>query len=222
MAANMNYSSLFSDVQNYIERGGSQVTDPTVYNQIPRLINLAERNCMNTLKLQGVTEPLVDPTGLTQGVAVVTKPDRWRSTISMNYGSGTDQNGRVFLFPRSYEYCRSYWPDDSVTNSIYPPRFYADYDLLHWLIVPTPYATFPLEALCYMQPVYLDQNNQTNFFTNYTPNMLLYATLLEAAPFLKGDERVQFWQQEFDRQAQLLADTDLQKILDRAEQRRRA
>ena len=58
MATNVNYTSLFNDVTNYIERGGSDVTDQTVFNQIPRLINAAERKIMQALKLQGTIEVL--------------------------------------------------------------------------------------------------------------------------------------------------------------------
>jgi hypothetical protein len=205
-----------ADVQNYLERGGSQVTDPTVYNQIPRLINAAERKIIQFLKLQGQIEPLTDPAGLPAGVSVIAKPDRWRSTISLNYGGGQNLNQRTFLLPRSYEFCRYYWPDDTVMA---PPVFYADYDLRHWLIVGTPDQTYPLEVLAYMQPPLLDQNNQTNFFTDYTPNMLLYGALLEASPFLKADERIQTWQGFWDREASSLSGQDLQKILDRTAQR---
>ncbi len=71
-----------------------------------------------------------------------------------------------------------------------------------------------------MQPVLLDEANQENFFSQYTPNMLLYGALLEAAPFLKGDERIQTWQGMWDREMASLNGQDLQKILDRAAQRK--
>jgi hypothetical protein len=159
---------------------------------------------------------------LTQGVAVYTKPDRWRQTVSMNYGSGGNFNRRTALFPRSYEYCRGFWPDDSATDPTKPPTFYADYDLTHWLIVPTPAANFPLEALCYMQPPLLDPSNQTNFFTQYTPNCLLYGALLEASPFIKNDPRIATWQDWWDKELTSLAQQDLQKVLDRSQVRRTA
>lgn len=240
MAAVENYTNLIADLQSYLERGGSALTDPTVFNQLPRLINLGERRICNALKLQGQIEPLVNPTnGLSTGVAVITKPDRWRQTISMNYGAPAGALGtgsgvlaagtgsglvtalqRYFIYPRSYEYCRIFWPNAALWSTSYPPQFYADYDLLHWLIVPTPPQDYPLEALCYMQPQYLDEQNQTNFWTNYTPNLLLYACLLECTPFLKDDPRVQMWQQLYQEQLQHLDGQDLQKLMDRTSERR--
>lgn len=232
-AANMTFTTLVSDLQVYLERG-EPVTDPTVFAQLPRLINLAERAIMNDLRLLGSLEPIKADglDGLRVSVPVVTKPDRWRQTVSMRFtgpaqailGSGNILIGpnaafSKFLFPRSYEYCRAFWP---VEQSVGTPRFYADYDLTHWLIAPTPNASYTLEMMLYMQPIYLDAVNQTNFFTNYTPNLLLYQTLLEASPFLKNDPRMATWQAMADRQKQVLSGLDLQRVLDRGEVRQTA
>lgn len=219
MATNVTFNSLMSDLQAYLERGTT--TDTQVYNQLPRLINAAERKIIQFLKLQGTIEVLTDASGLASGVAIVTKPDRWRQTVSMFYGAGADSNSRTPLYPRSYEYCRRYWPDDSVTDANQPPLFYADYDYAHWLIAPTPPQNYPLEVLCYMQPQLLDAANQSNFFTDWTPNLLLYGALLEAVPFLKNDPRIQVWQGLWQMELQSLAGQDLQRILDRAAERSR-
>lgn len=220
MATIVNYTTLVSDVTKYLERGGSAVSDPTVYDQIPRLINAAERKIMNALKLLGAVEVLIDQTGLTQGQAIVTKPDRWRQTVSMFYGSGTNKNTRTPLLPRSLEVVRGYWPDDSVTDATCLPLYYAEYDLQHWLIGPTPPATYPLEAILYMQPQLLDASNQENFWTTYASSALLYGTLLEATPFLKDDNRIPVWKDYWGTELSLLNATDLQRILDRTAERK--
>lgn len=212
------FTSLKADVVRYLERGGSAISDPNVFDQIPRLINAAERNICQELKLQGQIEVLRDLTGLRIGVPILTKPDRWRQTASMNFGTGATGMSMKPLFPRSYEYLRTYWPDQSVTAE---PEFYAEYDYQHYLIAPTPDATYPLELIAYMQPQLLDTNNQTNFFTIWTPNLLLYGTLLEASPFLKNDDRIPVWRELYDRNASTLAGQDLQKILDRAVERKK-
>lgn len=218
MATTVNYSSLFQDVVNTLERGGSAVTDQTVHDQIPRLINAAERKIMQTLKLLGTLEVLVDPTGFSAGVSVLAKPDRWRATASIFYGGGTGNNTRIPVLPRSYEFCRSYWPDDTQTDA---PLFYADYSYQAILIAPTPDATYPIEWNAYMQPQYLDQNNQNNFWSEYTPNLLYYSVLLEASPFLKDDSRIPTWQGLRDFELQTLVPQDLQRIMDRTAQRDR-
>lgn len=218
MPTYMNFSTLSTDVQNYIERGASPINDPTVFAQIPRMINACERKIAQTLKLQGILTPLIDPNGLVQGNGVVTKPDRWRQTASMFYGAGTGNESYTPLLPRSLEYCRWYWPDDTQEGA---PQFYADYDYQHWLIVPTPDADYPLQSNCYLQPELLDTSNQTNFFTDYTPNLLLYGTLLEAMPFLKNDDRIQSWQLYWNTEIQSLIDQDIGKLFDRTAERSR-
>lgn len=217
MPTNLTFDSLKEDLRRYLERG-SVINDDIVADQIPRLINGAERKLAQILKLLGQIEALVDPVGLTQGVSVITKPDRWRQTVSMWYGKGSDNNVRTPILPRSYEYARSYWPDSDEQDE---PLFYADYDYNHWLIVPTPNAGFPLEVLCWMQPQLLDAANQTNFFSDYCPSALLYGSLLEATPFLKDDSRIPTWQGLWEQELTTLTIQDSQRIYDRAAQRTR-
>lgn len=217
MPTTMTFDTLKQDVQRYLERGASLAADPTVFEQIPRLINLAERRIARELKVQGFIN-IVTGT-LNVGQSVYPKPDRWRDTVSINIGTGPLNKQRVTLFTRVYEYLRSYWPDESETAQ---PLFYSDYDFSHWLIAPTPDAAYPFEISYYELPPLLDDTTQTNWITEYAPQLLLYATLLEATPFLKNDERIGTWQQYYDRAAAMLNGEDLAKILDRSAVRKEA
>ncbi|MEN9418443.1 MAG: hypothetical protein RI988_2063 [Pseudomonadota bacterium] len=217
MATNMTFATLKEDVQRYLERGSSYASDPVVFEQIPRLINLAERRIARELKVQGFIH-VVNGT-MAVGQSVYDKPDRWRDTISINFGTGPTLSQRTPLFTRSYEYCRSYWPDESQTAQ---PLFYSDYDYDHWLFAPTPDVAYPFEILYYELPPLLDDVTQTNWLTEYAPQLLLYGTLLEATPFLKNDERITTWQNYYDRAAGMLNGEDLAKILDRATMRSEA
>lgn len=206
----MTYDSLLEDVRRYLERGFTAESDLIVYEQLPRLVTIAQRRIARELKIQGFIRPV--QTNLQAGVAVYAKPDRWRDTISMTV------NGKP-IFARSYEYLRSYWPDEAETGT---PQFYADYDFQHWLLAPTPSATGVLEIVYYEQPPLLGDDLQTNWLTEYAPDLLLYATLLEATPFLKNDERIQVWQALYDRAAQALNGEDLKRITDRSAVRNEA
>ena len=215
MATTMTFTTLQEDVRRYLERGSTLASDPVVYEQIPRLINLAERRIARELKIQGFINIV---TGTLQaGVSVYPKPDRWRDTVSINIGTGDQNNTRKVLFTRAYEYLISYWPDRSARDR---PVFYGDYDYTHWLITPTPDADYPFEVLYYELPPLLDDVVQTNWLTEYAPQLLLYGTLLEATPFLKNDERISVWQNMYDRAAAMLNGEDLAKILDRSSVRK--
>jgi hypothetical protein len=217
MATTMTFTTLQEDVRRYLERGATYASDPVVYEQIPRLINLAERRISRELKIQGFINVVTGT--LVVGQSVYSKPDRWRDTVSINIGTGANSNSRKVLYARAYEYLLSYWPDRSETDE---PLFYADYDYSHWLLAPTPDAEYPFEILYYELPPLLDDVVQTNWLTEYAPQLLLYATLLEATPFLKNDERITVWQNMYDRAAAMLNGEDLNKILDRSAVRKEA
>jgi len=210
MSYSMTYDSLLVDVRRYLERGFTQESDQIVYDQLPRLVTLGERRIARELKIQGFIRAVTTP--LSTGVAVYLKPDRWRDTVSMTVTGSP-------IFARSYEYCRSYWPDEAETGA---PQFYADYDFQHWLITPPPDDDYDLEILYYEQPALLGEDLQTNWLTDYAPDLILYATLLEASPFLKNDERVGMWQAMYDRSAKALSGEDLGRIMDRSANRSEA
>lgn len=217
MSYRMNYTTLQEDVRNYLERGQSLAADPTVFEQIPRLINLAERRIALELKIEGFIN--VVSTVLQLGVSVYDKPDRWRDTISFTIGTDVGNNTRKVLFTRSYEYIRAYWPNSSTTDE---PVFYGDYDYHHWVLAPTPDADYTAEILFYEIPALLSDDNQTNWITDHIPQLLLYASLLEAAPFLKNDERIGTWQSMYDRSAAMVNGEDLSRMLDRTAVRKEA
>lgn len=217
MPTAMTYDSLVTDMKSYLERGYPQDTE--VLDQIPRLINLAERAIARSLRVLGLITPV---TGiLVAGQNVYSKPDRWRRTISMRYGvaaeGSSDQNVSMPIYPRAYEYCRLYAPDSTVPG---PPEFYADYDYSHWLIVPTPDRNYPWEEIHSQQPPLLGSAMQSNWLTNYAPDVLLYRALLEATPYLKNDERIPVWQGLYEAAMSALDTESLDRVIDRSTTRK--
>jgi len=207
MAVSMTFTSLQEDLRAYLERGTS--VDLTVFDQLPSLINLAERELANALKLLGFVNVVTDTLGV--GQSVIAKPDRWRDTISINFGVGAAQV-RTQLFPRSYEYLRRYWPDEDLTDQ---PRFYADYDYFNWLIAPSSDFAYPFEVNYWELPALLDATNQTNWTTDFAPNALLHGSLLQATSFLRSDERIPVWQAIYEKDIAILEQQDVRRIVDR-------
>lgn len=198
MAEAMTYTSLISDVQIYVDR-----TDEPFVSQIPRFVMLAENRLASEVRGLGVQQYV---TGNLNGNTLA-KPARWRETISFNFTNGAGE--RVFLYPRTYDYCRAFWPDPEVTDL---PRYYADYAYEHFLIVPTPSTGAAFELAYYERPEPLSDSNQTSWFTQYAPQLLLYATLLEAQPFLKRPERIAEFQALYDRALQGVAQESSRRI----------
>jgi len=211
----MTFTSLQATLRKYIERGS--VSDTSVYEMLPELINISERNIALDLNVTGIRESVTAV--MVAGTSVYQKPSDWRRTVSINFGSGTTLDQRASIFPRSYEYCRDYWPDDTVTSA---PKFYSDYSDEYMLIAPTPDAAYPFEMIYYARPRLLDDESETNWITENWPQLLLYATLREVAPFMKDDARIGTWDGMYQRLLQTITGDDLKKVVDRSVTRQEA
>ena len=201
-ASVMTYDSLVENIQSYLNR-----TDTATIEKIPLFIMLAEQIIASQIKFLG--NLTVNESAMTTGTNVIDKPVRWHKTVSMNI---TVAGVKQPVLLRKYEYLREYWPNDTLEGL---PKFYADYDYTHWLVAPTPDDDYTFEVLYYERVQPLDSTNQTNWFTIYAPQALLYGSLLQAMPFLKNDERVAMWQQQYDLIMQTLTAEDRLRVADR-------
>ena len=201
-AAVMTYDSLVADVATYLER-----TDIATLEKIPTFVMLAEQIIASQIKFLG--NLTVQTSQMTADDPVINKPARWRKTVSMNI---TVDGKRQPVLLRRYEYLREYWPDPTATDV---PKFYTDYDFTHWMVAPTPDVAYNFEVLYYERVQPLDSSNQTNWFTQYAPQALLYGSLLQAMPFLKNDSRVQLWQAMYKQAMDVLTAEDKLRVADR-------
>ena len=202
VAAVMTYTSLVNDIQTYLER-----TDDQTLEKIPQFIMLAEQIIAAEIKFLG--NLTVVTSSMVASDNVIAKPARWRKTVSMNV---TVASKRQPVLLRTYEYIREYWPNPTLTDV---PLFFCDYDYEHWLVGPTPTLAYAYEVLYYERVQPLDTSNQSNWFTQYAPQALLYGTLLQAMPFLKNDERMPMWQSNYDRIIEVLKTENVTRAADR-------
>ena len=198
----MTYDSLVDDISSYLER-----TDAATLAKIPTFIMLAEQVIASQIKFLGNLLPMESQ--MTANEPVINKPARWHKTVSMNV---TIDGKKQPVFLRKYEYLREYWPDPTETGI---PKYYSDYDYTHWLVAPTPASAYSYEVLYYERLQPLDSSTQTNWFTQYAPQALLYGSLLQAMPFLKNDERIPMWKDQYSQIVATLKSEDDLRIGDR-------
>ena len=198
----MTYDSLVLDIQQYLER-----VDEATIAKIPTFIMLCEQKLAADIKFLG--NLTVNTSTMVQGANIIDKPARWRKTVSMNI---TVAGQRQPVLLRKYEYIREYWPNPTSEDV---PKFYCDYDYTHWLVGPTPDAAYNFEVLYYERAQPLDSSNQSNWFTQYAPQAMLYGSLLQAMPYLKNDARIPMWKAEYDEIVRVLKGEDLTRIGDR-------
>jgi hypothetical protein len=201
-ASVMTYDSLVENIQSYLNR-----TDTATLEKIPLFIMLAEQIIASQIKFLG--NLTVNTSTMVVGQPIIDKPARWHKTVSMNV-LVDGQRQPVLL--RKYEYLREYWPDATSEDV---PVYYGDYDYTHWLVAPTPDVAYTYEVLYYERIQPLDTSNQTNWFTIYAPQALLYGSLLQAMPYIKNDDRSAMWQAHYDQIMQTLKQEDIQRIGDR-------
>jgi len=204
MAQSMTYNSLVTTLQSYQER-----VDTNFIAQIPTFIMLAEWRIATDLKGLGYLQ--VEQGTFSIGNPLVQKPAFWKETVSFSYNNGTSV---IPLFPRSYEYARTYWPQ--VTGTA-PPRFYSDMDFNNWWITPPPDQAYNFEVLSYVRIQPLDTSTQTNWLTANAPNVLLNACMVEVQKWLKNPAMIQQWEQTYRQSLEGIEREDVRRIKDRSE-----
>lgn len=209
MTAVVTYDSLVADVRAYAERPN----DAKLLTQIPTFVTLAESRIATDLKLLGTQQVVTG--AFTIGDPTLEKPAYWRDNVSVNFTNAADE--RIMLKQRSYEFCRAFWPNETLRGA---PRYYADYDYGHLLVVPTPDVAYDLELVYHARLTPLDDTNQQNWISFNVPQLLIYATMLETSLWLKNDEKVQLWQAQYEMAKAGLLGEELERKVDRSEVRK--
>jgi hypothetical protein len=175
----MNYITLTDQIKSYANR-----TDALFNAQIPNFIEQGINRIYSEAKNIGFE---VTTTGnIAINNTTISKPANWRETISLEIYT-EDQTFSKFLFNRSYEFCKTYWPNQTETSI---PDFYADYQAYDKIFIsPTADKAYQYSLIYLGVPLFNTENSE-NFLTRRYPRLLFYACMLEAMPFLKDDERL--------------------------------
>jgi hypothetical protein len=183
----LTYAGLVRTMINYLER-----YDEIVVDSMDTWIKLSHerigRDCGSLVFDQYITQ------NFTAGLPVLNKPSRIQNTLSIRFGTGTNLNYTNLILLRSYEFCRQYWPDDSLWA---PPKYYSNYGFNNWLITPTPDQPYPYEIAYQETPQVIDINYQTNYLTEFMPEILIKATLIEANITLKNFEISEIFKKDY-------------------------
>jgi hypothetical protein len=193
----MTYDNLVADIIKYSERDDTGFVD-----QIPMLIGLAEQSIAAEIKtlweLNVVTTTLVP----TQGT--LSKPARWRKTVSMkNNGEPVTHRSQDYVAQVQAEYANA------------QPLYYADYDYDHWALGPSPDSAYSVEIIYYSRIQPLDSSNQENLITREAPQALLFGTLLQTQGYLKSPDKLQIWQGMYEKAMNALKAENTSRNVDR-------
>lgn len=195
----MTYLSLVQQIKDYANR-----TDTYFVNNIKYFISQAQDRINRESK--DIGEQISADGTFSVGNPIVTKPTNWNKTISFQYGTVEAPTiETTVLFLRSYEFCRMYWPS---TNLKAPPIFYADngnQPYNSFLLAPTPDQAYKYQLVYLNRPQDIGDIEglpSENYLTQRFPDLLIYACMVEATPFLKDDERTPVWESMYNRALQ--------------------
>ena len=189
--------------------------DDSFVNAIPMYTMIAQRRVARDFKILG-TKIFVNYI-LTPNNPLLQKPDRWLNNASAvllvnNPIFGDDTfNSQKELMECSELWGNMYWPNERLT---YEPKYYADLNYYQWKIFPTPDQAYPLRMGFFQFPLFIDDTDSTNFFTDLAPEVLWYAICLEMAIFIEDNPRIQLYQQQYDQAKAALTNEDKMRILD--------
>ena len=173
----MNYTTLVSEVQNYVENTFSTADMNTFIRQ-------AEQRVYNVVQLPALRRNVTGT--LTSGNKYLTCPTDWLSTFSLALINA--DNEFTYLLDKDVNFIRESYPD--VDAAFYgTPAYYAQFDQNTFILGPTPNANYAMELHYFYYPESIVTAG-TSWLGDNFDSVLLYGTLLEANTFLKGEADV--------------------------------
>ena len=94
-------------------------------------------------------------------------------------------------------FVQSFNPNSATTGE---PRYYAQFDITHFILAPTPDIAYPVELHYFYRPASLTAgaDSGTTWLSKNASVALLYGSLIEAYTFMKGEaDLVQNYTQRF-------------------------
>ena len=159
----------------------TQNDESTFVAEIPFFIQNAEERIFKVVDLEYFRKNVTGV--MTSGNKFLQKPSDWLANFSLSFVNSSSEN--VFLLQKAVNYLQEFHPNPSSTGT---PRFYASFDVNNFIIAPTPNSNFNVEVHYYYRPASLTTDNSgSTWISTNAPDALLYATLIEAYTFMKGE-----------------------------------
>jgi len=182
MPAGLTYTlaNLQTDIQNYTEVGSNVFTEAVMNKFITNAENRIYRAVDADLERHYATSTMVI------GNRYVTIPSDLRTVRYIQLKDSS--NKQVYLEQRDPSYIATYY-DTPGTSSSTLPKYYANWDENYWVVAPTPNAAYEITMAYNKNPVSLTDSSKSTtgtYLSNKYPDVLLYASLVNAYAYLKG------------------------------------
>ena len=181
MAFFTDYTTLQATIASYLAR-----TDLT--DQIPEFIRLAQDRLVRDLRIRQMLKVATADT--TAGDATVSLPSDFVAMKDLHLQGNPPQTIKFLSVS-------NFFRNAHTSQSGLPSR----YTLLgaEFQFAPIPDSVYTLQMVYFYEPEYLSDTVSSNLWLSETPDLLLYASLGEAEPYLMNDERLNTWASMYDR-----------------------
>ena len=184
------YSDLQTSVANYLAR--SDLT-----SQIPDFITFAENRLRRELRIRQMLKSVT--TATVANDSTVELPSDFLQVRDFVVVTNP-------LTPLSYS-SPSSLSNDPRASEVGVPKSYTilanDFQMS-----PVPDGVYTVKLLYFAAPAYLSSSNTSNVFLTKAPDALLYASLIEAEPYLMNDARINTWGTMYDRAISSITKSD--------------
>ena len=200
----MNYATLFSTIQGYLENDfpsftgasstGSGTASFSAKQQIDTFIQQAEQRIFNSVQFPSLRKNVTGTT--TNGNKYLSSPSDFLAVYSMAVINPVT-NEYEYLLNKDVNYIRAAYPNPATTGT---PKYYALFgptttnssppvltNELTFILGPTPNASYSVELHYFYYPESIVTASTTWLGDNFD-TVLLYGTLVEAYTFMKGEQ----------------------------------
>lgn len=149
---------------------------------IPDFISLAEAGINRDLRHY----KMIERADATLDSRYVQLPTDWMETVRFSITSGNTYRLELVSRDDMLEYRQK------TANTSGRPKFYANIgDTIE--VFPTPDADYTMQLQYYSKTPALSDSNASNWLLLDAPDVYLYGTLIQSAPYLQDDARTQTW-----------------------------
>lgn len=171
-----NYTELKSTIADYLARDD-------LSTKIPTFIQLGEVRLRRDLRIRSMLKVVTTTT--TAGDKTVAYPSDFLGMKDIHINNGTTINTIIYQNPSNF------FRNTKAAIGGMPKNYTSLAN--EFQFAPIPDGEYTLSMVYYAKPVFLSDTNPSNAFIADAPDLLLYAALGEAEPYLMNDERLATW-----------------------------
>lgn len=179
MAAITDYASLITEVGAWLHRGTS------LDDEIEGFIQLGENRIYRDLRVRQMETALSS----TIASGVIAVPSGYLD-MKFAYINGSPM---VKLQRKDAEWIYYNYPTRSADGT---PRFFAR-EATNFIFGPYPDSAYTVKGVYYKKLDALSDSNTSNWLITDVPDLILFASLCEAAPWTQDDARIPLWEKKY-------------------------